>query len=205
MATTTTARVLGPAEGRLGFLGSIGVRFMIDGGETGGGFSLVEHPMSPRALAAPLHRHAREDEYSYVLEGRVGALLGEQVVTGGAGRPDLQAAQPVAHVLERGRRGGTDPRDHLPSRTRALLLRAGRPGRRGASRARDPDDAESALRARDGPRKHPRAGRTVRTAVSRRTDLTHSNLDRTSALPSSVGRAGIEPATLGLRVPCSTS
>ena len=25
------------------------------------------------------------------------------------------------------------------------------------------------------------------------------------ALPSSVGRAGIEPATLGLRVPCSTS
>ena len=85
MATTTTARVLGPAEGRLGFLGSIGVRFMIDGGETGGGFSLVEHPMSPRALAAPLHRHAREDEYSYVLEGRVGALLGEQVVTGGPG------------------------------------------------------------------------------------------------------------------------
>jgi quercetin dioxygenase-like cupin family protein len=83
--TTTTARVLGPAEGRLGFLGSIGVRFMIDGGETGGGFSLVEHPMSPRALAAPLHRHAREDEYSYVLEGRVGALLGEQVVTGGPG------------------------------------------------------------------------------------------------------------------------
>ncbi len=85
MATTTTARVLGPAEGRLGFLGSIGVRFMIDGGETGGGFSLVEHPMSPRALAAPLHRHAREDEYSYVLEGRVGALLGEQVVIGGPG------------------------------------------------------------------------------------------------------------------------
>ena len=85
METGTTARVLGPAEGRLGFLGSIGVRFMIDGGETGGGFSLVEHPMSPRALAAPLHRHAREDEYSYVLEGRVGALLGEQVVTGGPG------------------------------------------------------------------------------------------------------------------------
>ena len=24
-----------------------------------------------------MHRHAREDEYSYVLEGRVGALLGD--------------------------------------------------------------------------------------------------------------------------------
>src|SRR5881396_3995547 len=80
-----TARVLGAADGRLGFLGSIGVRFMIDGGETGGGFSLVEHPMSPRALAAPLHRHSREDEYSYVVEGRVGALLGDEVVVGGPG------------------------------------------------------------------------------------------------------------------------
>jgi mannose-6-phosphate isomerase-like protein (cupin superfamily) len=73
-------RVLGPNDGTLGFLGSIGVRFMVDGTESGGGFSLVEHPMSPRALGAPLHRHQREDEYSYVLSGRVGALLGEHVV-----------------------------------------------------------------------------------------------------------------------------
>jgi mannose-6-phosphate isomerase-like protein (cupin superfamily) len=70
------AKVVGPGDGKAGFLGSIGVRFMVDGAESGGGFSLVEHPMSPRALAAPLHRHAREDEYSYVLEGRMGALLG---------------------------------------------------------------------------------------------------------------------------------
>ena len=41
--------------------------------------------MSPRALAAPLHRHNREDEYSYVLEGRMGALLGEDVLEAGAG------------------------------------------------------------------------------------------------------------------------
>ena len=77
---TQTARVLGPKDGRLGFLGSIGVRFMIDGADTDRGFSLVEHPMSPRALAAPLHRHTREDEYTYVLEGRVGALLGDDVL-----------------------------------------------------------------------------------------------------------------------------
>jgi mannose-6-phosphate isomerase-like protein (cupin superfamily) len=66
-------------------LGSIGVRFMVAGGETGGGFSLVEHPMPPRALAAPLHRHTHEDEYSFVLEGRVGALLGDEVVYGEVG------------------------------------------------------------------------------------------------------------------------
>ena len=82
---SATARVLGPAEGKAGFLGSIGVRFMIDGDTTGGGFSLVEHPMAPHALAAPLHRHLREDEYSYVLEGRMGALLGDDVLEAGPG------------------------------------------------------------------------------------------------------------------------
>jgi mannose-6-phosphate isomerase-like protein (cupin superfamily) len=81
----TSARVLGPTDGKAGFLGSIGVRFMIDGETSGGGFSLVEHPMSARALAAPLHRHLREDEYSYVLEGRMGALLGDEVLEAGAG------------------------------------------------------------------------------------------------------------------------
>jgi quercetin dioxygenase-like cupin family protein len=82
---TTSAKVVGPRDGKQGFLGSIGVRFMIDGEEAEGGFSLVEHPMSPRALAAPLHRHNREDEYSYVLEGRVGALLGDEVLIGSPG------------------------------------------------------------------------------------------------------------------------
>jgi len=80
-----SAKVVGPTDGKAGFLGSIGVRFMIDGDETDQGFSLVEHPMSPRALAAPLHRHTREDEYSYVIEGRMGGLLGDDVVEGGPG------------------------------------------------------------------------------------------------------------------------
>jgi mannose-6-phosphate isomerase-like protein (cupin superfamily) len=79
------ARVLGRGDGKIGFLGSIGVRFMIDGPESNGGFSLVEHPMSRRALAAPLHRHTREDEYSFVLEGEVGALLGDEVRIGRPG------------------------------------------------------------------------------------------------------------------------
>jgi mannose-6-phosphate isomerase-like protein (cupin superfamily) len=85
METTTTAKLVGPSDGKAGFLGSIGVRFMIDGAETDRGFSLVEHPMSPRALAAPLHRHHREDEYSFVIEGRMGALLGDEVVEAGPG------------------------------------------------------------------------------------------------------------------------
>jgi quercetin dioxygenase-like cupin family protein len=85
MLQTTGAKVVGPTDGKSGTLGMIGVRFMVDGAESGGGFSLVEHPMPPRTLAAPLHRHLREDEYSYVLEGRVGALLGEEVLVAGPG------------------------------------------------------------------------------------------------------------------------
>src|SRR3989442_6557125 len=79
------AKVVGPRDGKIGFLGSIGVRFMIDGEEAGGGFSLVDHPMSPRALAAPLHRHSLEDEYSFILQGRVGAMLGNEVLVGNPG------------------------------------------------------------------------------------------------------------------------
>ena len=84
-ATVAGPKIVGPNDGTDGFLGSIGVRFMIDGAQAGRRFSLVEHPMSPRALAAPLHRHSREDEYSYVLEGRMGALLGDEVLEAGPG------------------------------------------------------------------------------------------------------------------------
>jgi mannose-6-phosphate isomerase-like protein (cupin superfamily) len=73
-------RIIGPDGGKAVDLGSIGARFMAWTEETGGGFSLVEHPMPPRHLAAPLHKHSREDEYSFVVEGRMGALLGDDIV-----------------------------------------------------------------------------------------------------------------------------
>ena len=78
-------RVIGPDDGKAVDLMAIGVRFMAWSEETGGDFSLVEHPMPPHALAAPLHRHSREDEYSYVVEGRMGAVLGGDVVEAGVG------------------------------------------------------------------------------------------------------------------------
>ncbi len=57
-------RILGPNDGKAVDFGSFGVRFMVWAEESGGGFSLVEHPIPPRTLVAPLHRHANEDEYS---------------------------------------------------------------------------------------------------------------------------------------------
>ena len=85
MKVPNKPRILGPTDGKAGLLGVMGVRFLIDGIDSDGGFSLVEHPLPPRSLAAPLHRHSREDEYSYVVEGRVGALLGDDVVIGEVG------------------------------------------------------------------------------------------------------------------------
>jgi quercetin dioxygenase-like cupin family protein len=67
------------------YLYDLGVRFLIDGAATEGRFSLVEHTLPPHGLGAPLHRHAKEDEYSYVIEGRLGAQLGREVVEAGPG------------------------------------------------------------------------------------------------------------------------
>lgn len=82
---TGSARVVTADSAEYVDLGSLGVRFLVRSAETSGALSVVEHPIPPRTLAAPLHRHTREDEYSYVIEGVMGALLGSEVVVAGAG------------------------------------------------------------------------------------------------------------------------
>src|SRR5437763_14546986 len=48
MKTTTTApKIVTPQHGEMGFLGSIGVRFMIAGLDTHERITLAEHPRSP--------------------------------------------------------------------------------------------------------------------------------------------------------------
>jgi mannose-6-phosphate isomerase-like protein (cupin superfamily) len=79
-------RLVGPADGEtLREPDGSHDRFIVPAEASGGGFALVEHLLAPRRLAAPLHRHSREDEYSYVLEGRVGAILGGEEVVAEAG------------------------------------------------------------------------------------------------------------------------
>lgn len=85
MPTSHAPIVIPPDSPERFDFGGLGVHWKIDGGATGGRFSVVHHPLAPRALAAPLHRHHDEDEYSFVLEGELGALLGDDVVTAGVG------------------------------------------------------------------------------------------------------------------------
>jgi mannose-6-phosphate isomerase-like protein (cupin superfamily) len=68
-----------------GELGAIGARFIMAADPSHGRFSLVEHPIIPRGLAPALHLHTREDEYSFVLQGRWGFQLGSEVVYAEAG------------------------------------------------------------------------------------------------------------------------
>ncbi len=60
-------------------------RYVLDGDGSDGRFALIEHTIPPRTLAAPLHTHEHEDEYSFVLTGRLGVQIGDDVVEGGPG------------------------------------------------------------------------------------------------------------------------
>jgi mannose-6-phosphate isomerase-like protein (cupin superfamily) len=70
--------VLPPDQGRMVWIAGLGVRFIIGGDQTGGRFSVVEHPLKPGALGAPLHTHSREDEFSFILEGELGVQIGDR-------------------------------------------------------------------------------------------------------------------------------
>jgi quercetin dioxygenase-like cupin family protein len=63
----------------------LGTTYLVRSEDTDGRFALVEHDIPPRKLAAPMHRHEHEDEYSYVLEGQVGVQIGDDVRVAGPG------------------------------------------------------------------------------------------------------------------------
>lgn len=59
------------------FLENLGTRRMAPG--------FVEHDLPPRRLGAPTHTHANEDEFSYIVSGRLTAQIGDAVVEAGPG------------------------------------------------------------------------------------------------------------------------
>ena len=84
MAATQQRIVIEPNEGETVWLGGLGVIFKIAAEETGGAFAVVEHPIEPGRLVPP-HTHENEDELSYVLEGEIGARVGDREVSVGPG------------------------------------------------------------------------------------------------------------------------
>jgi mannose-6-phosphate isomerase-like protein (cupin superfamily) len=62
-------------------LGKLGARLDISRTENEANVAIVEHTLPPHTLAAPLHRHRREDEISYVLEGEMTVLADNELTT----------------------------------------------------------------------------------------------------------------------------
>jgi mannose-6-phosphate isomerase-like protein (cupin superfamily) len=69
-------------------------RYLIDSADSGGLVALVEQILPPRMLAAPVHRHSREDEYSIVLEGWLGVFQDDDEVVA---RPGDIVFKPRGH------------------------------------------------------------------------------------------------------------
>jgi quercetin dioxygenase-like cupin family protein len=85
VATSVQVKVVQPGEGVSGGLApGVGVVFKIDGEDTGGALSIVEHPFAVGALV-PAHVHTLEDEYSIILEGEIGFRSNDREVVLGKG------------------------------------------------------------------------------------------------------------------------
>jgi mannose-6-phosphate isomerase-like protein (cupin superfamily) len=63
----------------------LGTSYLVESDDTDGRFALLEHTIAPHTLAAPVHTHTHEDEYSFVVSGRMGAMVGDEVVEAGPG------------------------------------------------------------------------------------------------------------------------
>jgi quercetin dioxygenase-like cupin family protein len=83
----------GPALWHLGSL----VTFKATGEETGGAM-WVQEASGARGFASPVHRHSREDEAIYVLDGELSVYVDSQVFAGGPGS-FLWAPRGLAHAF----------------------------------------------------------------------------------------------------------
>jgi len=74
--------IIPPDGGEPFRFGEVGGRFTIEGDTTDGRFAVAHLPQIPAGvLAAPLHRHTNEDEYTYVLKGTLSVMSDDEVLT----------------------------------------------------------------------------------------------------------------------------
>src|SRR5215469_3743468 len=111
-----TTLVIQPREGKAVSLGGFGAIFKISGDSSEGRFSIVEHPIDPGRMVHP-HVHAHEDEFSYILEGEIGARVGDEVLQATTGS---YVFKPRAYHTLSGMRPLSRPDCSNSSRTPAL-------------------------------------------------------------------------------------
>lgn len=79
--SSLTSTVLRAGDGERADFAVLGNRYLLETGDV----ALIEHTIEPRTLAAPMHVHEHEDEYSFVLSGRMGAQIGDETIQAGPG------------------------------------------------------------------------------------------------------------------------
>lgn len=81
---TDSRYLVEPAGGTVALEGTVGVVIKVPGTAADGALAIVEHPVAGRALVPP-HVHQDHDEWSYILEGRIGARIGDDEFIAEAG------------------------------------------------------------------------------------------------------------------------
>jgi quercetin dioxygenase-like cupin family protein len=84
MSPVPSSKVTAPGQGKSIKLFAVRFDYKVTSADSGGDLAALEVTIPPRTLVKP-HNHAREDEYTVVLAGTVGARVGDQVVEAGAG------------------------------------------------------------------------------------------------------------------------
>ena len=97
MTTGPTAKVVEPGQGKTVRLFAVRFDYMVTSADSGGALAALEVTIPPRTLIKP-HRHTREDEYTVVLAGTVGARVGDRVVETGAGA-SLVKPRGIPHAM----------------------------------------------------------------------------------------------------------
>jgi quercetin dioxygenase-like cupin family protein len=78
------AKLVEPGQGKTIMLFTVRFDYKVTSADSGGALSALEVTIPPKTLVKP-HNHSREDEFTVVLAGTVGARVGDRVVEAGPG------------------------------------------------------------------------------------------------------------------------
>jgi quercetin dioxygenase-like cupin family protein len=84
MSPVPRPKLVAPGEGKTIMLFAVRFDYKLTSADSGGDLAALEVTLPPRTLVKP-HNHSREDEFTVVLAGTVGARVGDQVVEAGTG------------------------------------------------------------------------------------------------------------------------
>ena len=100
MPTAPTAKLVPAGEQKTVMLFAVRFDYKVTAADSGGTLAALEVTIPPRTLVKP-HNHSREDEYTVVLDGTVGARVGDRVVEAGAGASMVKPRGIPHAMLER--------------------------------------------------------------------------------------------------------